>query len=53
MTPHPATISTEELASRALDLMERRKITSLMVTDESGQLVGILHLHNLWGTQLF
>ena len=29
-----------------------KKITSLPVVDESGQLQGVLHLHDLWGTQM-
>jgi arabinose-5-phosphate isomerase len=33
--------------------MEQRKITSLMVTDASRKLIGIIHLHDLWGTEMF
>ncbi len=53
MTPDPAMISPNEMAAKALNLMEKRKITSLMVTGEHGELQGIIHLHDLWGTELF
>ena len=53
MTPDPALISPDEMAVKALNLMENRKITSLMVTGEHGELQGIIHLHDLWGTELF
>ncbi len=52
MTPGPATISPEEFATAALNLMEKRRITSLPVVDGEGRLLGILHLHDLWGTQM-
>jgi len=32
--------------------MEQKKITSLPVIDEAGKLLGVLHLHDLWGTQM-
>ena len=53
MTKDPLTISQDELATAALHLMEKRKITSLMVTDASRQVIGIIHLHDLWGTEMF
>jgi len=53
MTPNPLTISGDELAARALNLMETRKVTSLVVTDGSGDVAGLIHLHDLWGTELF
>jgi len=52
MTRDPATIPETELATQALNLMERRKITSLMVTGENGNMVGVIHLHDLWGTEM-
>lgn len=51
MNPHPRTISAGELAVKALSLMEETKITSLLVTDANGSLQGVLHLHDLWGTE--
>ncbi|MBI1955931.1 MAG: KpsF/GutQ family sugar-phosphate isomerase [Acidobacteria bacterium] len=53
MTPKPATIGRRELATWALHLMESRKITSLPVVDADGKLEGLLHLHDLWMTQMF
>jgi arabinose-5-phosphate isomerase len=52
MTKNPQTIAREEFAATALALMEERKITSLMVVDGSGKLQGIVHLHDLWSTNL-
>ena len=48
----PLTISPDELAVRALSLMEEKKITSLIVVNASGGIEGVLHLHDLWGTEL-
>ena len=53
MTPNPRTISGESLAAKALNLMETRKITSLVVTGDGGEIAGLIHLHDLWGTELF
>ena len=53
MTPKPVTIGRQELAARALTLMESRKITALVVTDERRRIDGVLHIHDLWRTQLF
>ncbi len=47
------TVPGDELATAALHLMERRRITSLMVTDPDGRVEGVLHLHDLWGVGLF
>ena len=52
MTVEPVTVGAEELAVEALHLMEKRKITSLMVIDGESVLAGIIHLHDLWRTQL-
>ncbi len=52
MTREPKCIAPGALAATALGIMEERKITSLAVTDESGRLLGILHLHDLWGTEM-
>jgi len=53
MNANPRTISGEELAVRALDTMEERKITSLVVVDAKGTIEGVVHLHDLWETELF
>lgn len=49
----PVTISGDELASAALEIMEQRKITSLFIADDDARLQGIIHLHDLWGLELF
>jgi arabinose-5-phosphate isomerase len=53
MTRSPKTISPDELATAALEVMEQKKITSLVVVDGEGRVQGVLHLHDLWGTQMF
>lgn len=52
MTANPKTIGGGEFAATALALMEEKKITSLMVVDGGGNLQGIVHLHDLWSTEL-
>jgi len=52
MTKNPRTIAAGEFAATALALMEEKKITSLMVVDSAGKLEGIVHLHDLWSTDL-
>jgi arabinose-5-phosphate isomerase len=50
---NPITIAGTELASAALQLMEERKITSLFIVDEARRVEGIIHIHDLWGLELF
>jgi arabinose-5-phosphate isomerase len=52
MTRTPKTIAPGEFAATALAIMEQKKITSLAVIDENMQLQGIVHLHDLWGTEM-
>jgi len=52
MTRRPKTIAAHEFAATALAIMEEKKITSLVVVDDSGGLKGIVHLHDLWGTEM-
>jgi len=52
MNAHPRTIAAEELAARALALLEERKITSLVVVDGDERVEGVVHLHDLWGVEL-
>jgi arabinose-5-phosphate isomerase len=52
MTRNPQTIAAHTLASEALNLMEKRRITSVVVTDENGVALGVVHLHDLWTLQL-
>jgi arabinose-5-phosphate isomerase len=53
MTTNPKSIGAEELATKALNLMEQQKITSLLILDHESRLKGIIHLHDLWHTELF
>jgi len=52
MTWDPKTIEAGEFAATALAVMEEKKITSLMVVDGAEKLEGIVHLHDLWTTDL-
>jgi arabinose-5-phosphate isomerase len=52
MTTHPVTIGPLTLAVEALKILEERRISSLVVLD-GGVVVGVLHLHDLWRTELF
>ena len=53
MVRAPITIRRGELAARALNILEGKKITSLIVVDEARRVEGVLHIHDLWRTQLF
>ncbi|MCI0354974.1 MAG: KpsF/GutQ family sugar-phosphate isomerase [Acidobacteria bacterium] len=52
MTRSPKTIAPDAFAATALSIMEQKKITSLVVVDGGGRLEGIVHLHDLWGTEM-
>jgi len=52
MTTDPKTIAPGEFAITALAIMEQKKITSLVVIDKTRKLHGIVHLHDLWGTEM-
>ena len=52
MNAHPRTIGGEELAAKALAILEERKITSLIVVDAAQKVEGVVHLHDLWGVEL-
>ena len=47
MTPSGVTVSPEALAAECLDVLEKRKITALVVVDGEHRQVGVLHLHDL------
>jgi arabinose-5-phosphate isomerase len=63
MRSQPRTIAGSELAAAALRTMEENRITSLFVCghaekaaeaeEGNGRLIGIVHLHDLWGLELF
>ena len=46
MSVNPKTIGPDELAVDALDLMRKKEITQLVVTD-GNKYLGIIHLHDL------
>ncbi len=52
MTRQPKTIAGDEFATAALAIMEQKKITSLIVVANDMTLQGIVHLHDLWGTEM-
>ena len=54
MTRGPVSIPPATLAVEALNIMEGRKITSIVVVDgEPKRVVGVVHVHDLWRTELF
>src|SRR6516164_3294543 len=53
MVRSPQTISPRVLASEALNLMEKKKITSVVVVDDAKKAIGVVHLHDLWTLELF
>ena len=52
MTRSPITVSRDTLAAEALNVLERRKITAIVVVDDAGAVEGVVHLHDLWRTQM-
>jgi len=48
MSSEPKTIGPDALAAEAVQLMERHKISQVLVVDEHGALVGALNLHDLF-----
>ncbi len=55
MTHNPVSVSRSTLAVVALNLMEQRKITSIVVVDGDSpkRVAGVVHLHDLWRLQMF
>ena len=45
----PAAPASKE---EALKIMEARKITSIVVVDTTHRVEGVVHLHDLWRTQM-
>lgn len=52
MTATPVTVPPHLLAAEALHVLETRKITAVIVVDDGGAVLGIVHLHDLWRTGL-
>ena len=53
MTRNPVTIRRDTLAAEALLILERRKITSIVVVGDDQRVQGVVHLHHLWRTEMF
>jgi len=53
MTKNPTTIKKDDLATEALNIMEEKKITSLIIKNNEEKIEGIIHLHDLWRTEMF
>jgi arabinose-5-phosphate isomerase len=53
MTRNPITVERRLLAVEALRILEQRKITSVVVVSPAGRLEGVVHLHDLWRTEMF
>lgn len=53
MTRDPITVPAAALAAEALNVLEARRVTSLVVVDDGARLAGVVHLHDLWRTELF
>jgi arabinose-5-phosphate isomerase len=54
MTRGPVTVARATLAVEALNIMEQRKITSVVVVEDgSQQVAGVVQIHDLWRTELF
>ena len=52
MTADPITVRRDMFAVEALNVMEQRKITSVVVVGGEQQVEGVLHLHDLWRTEM-
>jgi arabinose-5-phosphate isomerase len=52
MVHTPQTIGPKLLASEALNLMEKKKITSIVVVNDARKVLGVVHLHDLWTLEL-
>ena len=53
MTPHPVTVDRMTLAAEVLNILEQRKITSVIVVDQHQQVEGVVQIHDLWRTEMF
>ena len=52
MTRNPVTIDRTMLAAEALHILEQRKITAIVVVDAAHAVEGVVHLHDLWRTEM-
>ncbi len=47
MSPHPKTIHEDELVVKALEIMRKNSITSVLVVDDANRYTGVIHLHDI------
>jgi len=47
MTKNPKPLAADELAAKALSIMEAHSITALIIQDTKGKPIGIIHLHDI------
>ncbi len=52
MTRQPCTLGPDQLAVEAVELMERRRINQVLVTDPDGVLIGALNMHDLFSKKV-
>ncbi|MEO2068177.1 MAG: KpsF/GutQ family sugar-phosphate isomerase [Desulfurobacteriaceae bacterium] len=52
MTENPKTIREDVFAEKAIEVMEKYKITVLPVVDSERKVVGIIHLHDILGRRI-
>ena len=52
MTAQPVTVGPEVMAVEVLNMLEARRITSVVVVDAGARVLGVVHLHDLWRTGL-
>jgi arabinose-5-phosphate isomerase len=53
MTRTPMTVVPGTLAVEVLNVFEQRKITSIVVVGADSRIEGVVHLHDLWRTEVF
>jgi arabinose-5-phosphate isomerase len=53
MTRSPVTVRRDTFAAEVLNVLETRKITSIVVVDDDRRVEGVVHLHDLWRTGMF
>jgi arabinose-5-phosphate isomerase len=54
MTAGPVTVGPATLAVEALNILEQRRITSIVVVEDETRkrVLGVVHLHDLWRTEM-
>jgi arabinose-5-phosphate isomerase len=55
MSQSPISVSRTTLAAEALNIMEQRKITSIVIAENGApvRVAGVVHLHDLWRMEMF